>query len=244
MTTTRISALSTRSKTGRTHADRARDALVLLDLVALLHLRARVLVDDLHAHVLLAAAQLRRVDGDEQALDAARLRVLHVLARDLAVPVHVQLQEERLARRRGVQDVVEGARGERRDLQVSAENGIGGDGRQHSTSASVVTLTGGGEGTYHLDDAGLRCRARESELALGVSELAKSRRGLSGTLSDRTSKGARICADLRCTPGGWTFGRGSWWTSRRSRRRAGCVGGTILCCRNTKRRCRAQIVGL
>ena len=85
-----------------THADRARDALVLLDLLALLHLRTRVVVDGLHAHVLLAPAKLRRVDGDEQALHAARLCVLHILARDLAVPVDVQLQEERLVGRRRV----------------------------------------------------------------------------------------------------------------------------------------------
>ena len=150
--------------------------------MALLHLRARALVDDLHAHVLLAAAQLRRVDGDEQALDAARLRVLHVLARDLAVPVHVQLQEERLAGRCGVQDVVERARGERRDLWVSAENGIG----RWASALDICPVRDtdrrrGGNGTYHLDDAGLRCRAREGELALGVSKLAQGCRGLSGS---------------------------------------------------------------
>ncbi len=46
--------------------------------------------------------------------------MLHVLARDLAVAVHVQLQEERLPGARRVQDVVERARRERRDLHVRA----------------------------------------------------------------------------------------------------------------------------
>ena len=128
--------------TCQTHADRARNALVLLDILPLLHLGAGVVIDELHAHVLLTAAELGRVDGDEQALDAPLLGVLHVLARDLAVAVDVsvcpdpqrvsnacrviilvrvgtgclQLEEERLAGCSGVHDVVERARRQRRDL--------------------------------------------------------------------------------------------------------------------------------
>ena len=92
-----------------THADRPRDALVLLDVLPLLHLGACVIVDGLHPHVLLTSPELRCIDGDEEALDAALLSVLHVLACDLAIAVNVQLKEERLAWRRGVEDVIERA---------------------------------------------------------------------------------------------------------------------------------------
>ena len=110
MTITRVSTAFCQYKERNTYRDRAGDALVFLHvLLVLLHLSARVVVDELHAHVLLAAAELRRIDGDEEALDATLLRVLHVLARDLAVAVHVQLEEEDLSGRRGVKDVVERA---------------------------------------------------------------------------------------------------------------------------------------
>ncbi len=50
------------------------------------------------AHVLLAAAELRRVDGDKQGLDAATLRALNQLARDFAVMVDIELEELHLPR--------------------------------------------------------------------------------------------------------------------------------------------------
>ena len=90
-------------------ADGARDTLVLLDFVTLLHFSAGRVVNLLHAHVLLATTELGRVDGDEQALDATLLGVLHVLPGDLAVAVDVELNEKRLLVECGVDDVVEGA---------------------------------------------------------------------------------------------------------------------------------------
>ena len=118
-----------------TYADRAGDTLVLLHLLALLHFSASVVVDKLHAHILLATPQLWGIDGDEEALYTTALGMLDILFRDLTVAVDVtsapqskvnrrmfqseedsQLQEERLAGSRGVDDVVERARREGRDL--------------------------------------------------------------------------------------------------------------------------------
>ncbi len=122
-----------------THTDGSGDTLVLLDSVlALLHLSACVVVDVLHPHILLPAAKLGRVDGDEEPLHPALLGVLHVLPGDFPVAVdvsdgcvarlansarhragehrHAQLEEEDLPRGRGVDDIVERARCKRRDL--------------------------------------------------------------------------------------------------------------------------------
>ena len=119
-----------------TYADGTGNTLVLPDaLLAILDLGNTLLADLLHAHVLLAAPELRGIDGNEEALHAALLGVLDVLLGDLAVAVDVtsapqskvnrrmfqseedsQLQEERLAGSRRVDDVVERARCEGRDL--------------------------------------------------------------------------------------------------------------------------------
>ena len=109
------------------YADSPRDTLILLDILALLHFGTRRVVDLLHAHVLLTATKLGRVDGDKEALDATRLCVLDVLLRDLAVAVDIELEEERLVVGLGVEDVVEGARRERSDLSggVSTMSAIG-----------------------------------------------------------------------------------------------------------------------
>lgn len=71
------------------------------------------LVGELGAHVLLAAAELGRVDGDEESLAAAGLGVLDYFARDLAVLVHVELQPLDLVASLGVDDFVKRARRER-----------------------------------------------------------------------------------------------------------------------------------
>lgn len=77
----------------RTHANGAGDTFVLLDAgLAVLYLGDTFLADKFHAHVFFAAAELRRVHGDEERFYAARLRVLDVLPCDLAVPVHVPAQ--------------------------------------------------------------------------------------------------------------------------------------------------------
>jgi hypothetical protein len=78
-------------------------------------LRRRPVGLELLAHVLLAPAELRRVDGDEERLRATTLRLLHELVRDRAVAVHVQLEEERLAGRARAEDLLHRARCERRD---------------------------------------------------------------------------------------------------------------------------------
>lgn len=93
--------------------DGAGGALRRVRLVAVLD--AGPLVDELGAHVLLAAAELRGVDGDEEGLAAPRLGVPHDALRDGPVRVHVQLQPLDLLAPRRVDDLVERARRQRRD---------------------------------------------------------------------------------------------------------------------------------
>lgn len=88
--------------------DGARGALRGVRLLPVLH--ARPLVDELGAHVLLAAAELGRVDGDEEALAAARLGVPHDALRYGPVRIHVQLQPLHLVAAPRVDDLVERAR--------------------------------------------------------------------------------------------------------------------------------------
>ncbi|KAJ3502464.1 hypothetical protein NM208_g16722 [Fusarium decemcellulare] len=66
-------------------------------------------IGELGAHVLLAAAKLRRIDGDEETLAAALLGVLDNLFGDLAVLVDVELQPLDLVAGLGVDDFVKGA---------------------------------------------------------------------------------------------------------------------------------------
>lgn len=110
---------------GETYADSAGDTLVFSDILALLYLSVGGLVDLLHAHVLLATAQLRSIDGDEETLDATRLSVLHILPGDLAVAVDVELDEELLVVYCGVDDLIEGARCESCDLKMSNVSKLG-----------------------------------------------------------------------------------------------------------------------
>ena len=103
----------------KTYADSTRDTLVLPDaLLAILDLGDTVLLDLLHAHILLAATELGGINGDEETLHTALLGVLDVLPGDLAVAVDVQLDEEALAVALSVDDVVERAGGEGGDLQA------------------------------------------------------------------------------------------------------------------------------
>lgn len=93
--------------------DGARRALRRVRVLPALH--ARALIDELRAHVLLAAPELRRVDGDKESPAPARLGVPHDALRDGPVRVHVQLQPLHLVAAPCVHDLVEGARRERRD---------------------------------------------------------------------------------------------------------------------------------
>lgn len=68
--------------------------MVLLNFLSLLHFSTSTIINLLHAHVLLAATQLRRVDRNEKTLDATLFGMLHVLLRDLTIAVDVELQEE------------------------------------------------------------------------------------------------------------------------------------------------------
>ena len=89
------------------YADCSSDTLVLLNLLAFLDLCACIITNELHAHILLTATELRRIDGNEESLDTTLFRVLNVLTRDLAVTVDVELDEEVLAWCSIVDDVVE-----------------------------------------------------------------------------------------------------------------------------------------
>ena len=110
----------------KTYADSTRDTLVLPDaLLAVLDLGDTVLLDLLHAHVLLAATELRSIDGDEETLHAALLGVLDVLPGDFTIAVDVELDEEALAVALSVDDVVERAGGEGGDLQAGLSNYAG-----------------------------------------------------------------------------------------------------------------------
>ena len=116
--------------------DGAGGALAGVGLAARLH--AAAAVGELGAHVLLAAAQLRGVDGDEQPLAAAALGVLDDAARDLAVAVDVELQPLDLVAAAGVDDLVEGARRQRGDHLHDAVGA--GRARQHHLALRVAQL--------------------------------------------------------------------------------------------------------
>src|SRR6266536_1477530 len=64
-------------------------------------------------HILLPPPQLRRIDGNEQALTPPLLRMLHNPLRNLPILIHVQLQPLCLVAFAGIHDLVEGAGCER-----------------------------------------------------------------------------------------------------------------------------------
>ena len=72
-----------------THANGAGHALVLLDVLTLLHFGSCIVVNRLHPHVLLPASELWSVHGDEEALDPALFGMLHVLASNLVIAIHI-----------------------------------------------------------------------------------------------------------------------------------------------------------
>lgn len=102
-----------------------RGALGVIRLGALLHVTTRV--SELEAHVLLATAQLRRINSDEETLAAAALGGLDDALGDGAVLVDVELQPLDLISLPGVDELVERARGERGDHldDVVAAGGAG-----------------------------------------------------------------------------------------------------------------------
>ena len=95
--------------------DGARRALGAVDVLAAAALHVGPHVVEFAAHVLLAAAQLRRVHRDEQPLTAALLRVPHDALGDGPVAVDVQLQPLHLVALACVHDLVERAARQRRD---------------------------------------------------------------------------------------------------------------------------------
>lgn len=118
--------------------DGAGGALGAVDVVAAAGLDAGALVGELGAHVLLAAAELGRVDRDEEALAAAGFGVLDDAVGDVAVAVDVQLQPLHLVATLGVDDVVERARRQRRDHLHHVV--IVGRPRQHHLTFGVTQL--------------------------------------------------------------------------------------------------------
>jgi hypothetical protein len=102
------------------YTNSASNALVLLHILALLHLSAGVIVDLLHAHILLTTAKLRGINGDEKTLHSASLCVLNIFFRDFAITVNIELHEELLVVRLSVDDIVEGARCKSCDLQAAS----------------------------------------------------------------------------------------------------------------------------
>ena len=85
------------------------NALILLNFVTLLNFGRSRVIDLLHTHILLTTSELRSVDGDEETLDTTGFGMLDVLPGDFAVAVDVELEEEVLARRGIVDDIIEGA---------------------------------------------------------------------------------------------------------------------------------------
>lgn len=74
------------------YANGTGNTLIHLDvLLAILHLGGSTVVNELHTHILLAATQLRSIDGDEEGLDATLLSMLNVFLGDLAVTVDVSM---------------------------------------------------------------------------------------------------------------------------------------------------------
>ena len=107
-----------------THANGAGHALVLLDVLTLLHFGSCIVVNRLHPHVLLPASELWSVHGDEETLDTTCFGMLDVLPGDFSVAVNVELEEEVLARCGVVDDIIEGTGGKGSNLaryRVSAK---------------------------------------------------------------------------------------------------------------------------
>lgn len=90
-----------------TNADGTRNTLVPSDIgLTVLDFGSAVVVDGLHAHILLTTTKLRSVDGDEESLDTTLLSMLNVFLGDFSVPVDVQLDEEGLCWRSRIDDLV------------------------------------------------------------------------------------------------------------------------------------------
>lgn len=90
--------------------DGAGGALARVRLFALLHVAA--LFVKLAAHVLFAASEHGRIDGNEEALAAAGLGMLDNFAGNVTILVDVELQPLDLVAAPGVDNLVKGARGE------------------------------------------------------------------------------------------------------------------------------------
>ena len=154
--------------------DRSRRTLRLVRILARLVLDVRTFVGELLPHILLAPAELRSVDRDEQALDSALLGVLDNLARDVTVLVDIQLHELDLTRFRRVDDLVERARGQSRNHLVG--------GIVDETDACEL----GHLDTTHLNDPLFGSGPSWILLTVGMSELAeRSRSDVNGWQSNR-----------------------------------------------------------
>ena len=76
-----------------TYANGTRDTLILLNLLSSLNLSTGIIIDTFHSHILLTATKLRSIDSDEETLHTALLSVLHILAGDLAISVHIAVEK-------------------------------------------------------------------------------------------------------------------------------------------------------
>lgn len=170
---------------GNAYADGTSDTLVLLDLVALLYLGVGRVVNLLHAHILFTATELRSIDGNEEALDATLLSMLHILPGDLAVAVDVELEEELLVIFSCVDDVVERAGCERGDLRMMALHQL------QSTST-------GRSGTDHLDYVVLGRGAGDRQFTFRVSEFSESGSRLAVSQVSNESLCCTFVEHLRC----------------------------------------------
>ena len=183
-------------KGGGAYANRACRALVPVHLVVFLYVRARVV--KFHSHVFLAPSELWRVNGDEEALDTALLRVLHDALRNFAVLVDVPKGAGKLIlapasqRKAPWRPMRRSAFASKRKpnryvqlhkLDLARLRGVdelvkraGCERRDLVTSISAGSARGRNQerGPHHLYDAMFRAGPGQIQLSVWVAELAQS----------------------------------------------------------------------
>lgn len=82
-----------------TYADGTGNTLISPDIaLTILDFGSAVVVDGLHAHILLTTTKLGSVNGDEESLDTTLLCVLDVFLGNFPVPVDIELDKQWLTR--------------------------------------------------------------------------------------------------------------------------------------------------
>mmetsp|Transcript_74380 Transcript_74380/g.196035 ORF Transcript_74380/g.196035 Transcript_74380/m.196035 type:complete len:602 (-) Transcript_74380:13-1818(-) len=168
---------------------------VNLALILSVGLHIRALLREFAAHVLLAAAELGRVDGHEERLHTRGLQLLDVLLGAAALGVHVELREEFLARRTRGQHLIQGV-GAQSGQHVRQAGLLGGPHDSHLTvlvrelregrGREVQGQGGGGaeEGRRHVDIPDVHENARahgdalESHVVVTQSDLVVTSAGV------------------------------------------------------------------